>query len=434
MNLQVPESDATLANWMDADKVDFDTLHHRHGPLLKLVKNLLGIVPNCDPFLEIWPTGFVTYNLMVPNFLNLPKMLFGLGAPKDLVGLSIYQSSMASQCAYCSSHCCSFALRRGASPKSMLGEATPTQQAVLDIADAMGRLPDTLEEYHIRDLKSNLSAENAEWMIMGIAMMGYLNKFMDAVGVPLEPESIADAHSIMSPAGWTPKHHVPASSPLPTSVTPPVDNLGTYLSVLRQAPGALRFDRKYLGGVPKKSLEARAHLKAQSSVDEPLLDRIRQSRPRRALTAMLAQNLDHETTQIGLDTKAYAALVFAEFARNEHRRAFALSLAAAHGAEMHAELSEALTTLSIEPTPMSERAIQTASDRLMAAGLSQKQAAAMILARASAPSPADNVPTVVAAATLHLNSAQVVELITWLSIQQLMHRLEIYYNLEQTFG
>lgn len=434
MNRQVSESSNTFARWMETDKVDFETLHLRHGPLLKLVENLLGIVPNCDPYLEIWPTGFVTYNLMVPNFLNLPQMLFGLGAPKDLVGLALYQSSMASQCAYCSSHCCSFALRRGASPKSMLGEASPTQQAVLDIADAIGRVPDALQESHISDLKSHLSHQHAEWIVMGIAMMGFLNKFMDAVGIPLEQESIADAHAIMSPAGWTPKQHFPASAPLPASVTPPVDNLRTYLSVMRQAPGALRFDSKYLGAVPKKQLDARPYLKARSSLDETVLDRMRLVRPRRALTAMLAQNLDPDTTQIGLAAKAYAAYVFAEFVGNDHRRACAMSLASAQGIDVDPALIAALTTLSREPAPVDGSETKQAMSLLMAAGLSPKQSAAMVLVRASSTSPAENVPSLIATVTQHLSAAEVIELITWLSVQQLIHRLEVYYDLEDAIG
>ena len=431
MNVKVSQNHGTLASFMDADSIDFDTLNLRHGALLKLVENLLGIVPNCDRYLEIWPVGFRTYNLMVPNFLNLPQMFLGVGAPKDLVGLSLYQSSMASQCAYCSSHCCSFALRRGASPKSMSGEASPVEQAVLDIADALGRLPDALQDHHIRGLKSHLSAEHAEWIVMGVAMMGFLNKFMDAVGVPLEQDAIADAHAIMRPAGWTPKHHVPDNYALPESVSPPVDNLCTYFSVMRLAPAALGFERKYLGDIPKKAPAARAYLIDQASIDEPLLDRMSLNRPRRALTAILAQNLDCKTTRIGLAAKVYATFVFAEFAKNAHRQAFAKSLAMAHGVDLHANLTSVLVAVSNNPTPRIDSSIEQAMNQLTAVGLTQKQAAAIILVRASVSSPAENVPSVISTATQHLDSAEIVELITWLSIQQLAHRLEGYYDIEQ---
>jgi len=97
------------------EMVAWETLEERYGALLKLVEVLLGVVPNCDRYLEIWPPAFRTYNVMVPNFLNLPAPIFGVGgAPGELVGLGMYVSSRVAECPYCSAHACSFALRRGA--------------------------------------------------------------------------------------------------------------------------------------------------------------------------------------------------------------------------------------------------------------------------------------------------------------------------------
>ena len=105
----------TLAQELESSVVDFSELHENYAPVLGLVKELIGVIPNCDPYLEVWPIGFRTYNLLVPNMLNLPHSLVGQGAPKDLVGLAMYVSSRAAECMYCSAHTCSFALRRGAS-------------------------------------------------------------------------------------------------------------------------------------------------------------------------------------------------------------------------------------------------------------------------------------------------------------------------------
>lgn len=96
------------------------TLHQRYDALLRLVQVLIGVVPNCDAYLEIWPPAFRTYNIMVPNLLNLPLLIFGIGgAPKHIVGLGLYVSSMTAECPYCSAHTCSFALRRGASAQTV---------------------------------------------------------------------------------------------------------------------------------------------------------------------------------------------------------------------------------------------------------------------------------------------------------------------------
>ena len=40
--------------------------------MLEMVRQLIGVVPDCDRYLEIWPTGFRTYNLIVPQFPEYP--------------------------------------------------------------------------------------------------------------------------------------------------------------------------------------------------------------------------------------------------------------------------------------------------------------------------------------------------------------------------
>ena len=62
----------TLAQQLEPFAVDFDYLHSNYRPMLALVQELIGVIPNCDPLMEIWPTSFRTYNLLVPNALNLP--------------------------------------------------------------------------------------------------------------------------------------------------------------------------------------------------------------------------------------------------------------------------------------------------------------------------------------------------------------------------
>ena len=87
------EEGQALVELLEQEAVPFETLHARYGPLLELVRKLLGVVPNCDPYLEIWPPAFRTYNVMVPNLLNLPLMVWGLGAPRSTVGLAMYVSA-----------------------------------------------------------------------------------------------------------------------------------------------------------------------------------------------------------------------------------------------------------------------------------------------------------------------------------------------------
>ena len=139
------EEGQALVELLEQEAVPFETLHARYGPLLELVRKLLGVVPNCDPYLEIWPPAFRTYNVMVPNLLNLPLMVWSLGAPRSTVGLAMYVSSRAAGCMYCSAHSCTFALRRGATVDevaSALNNApalTDADRAAVRVARARGQ-------------------------------------------------------------------------------------------------------------------------------------------------------------------------------------------------------------------------------------------------------------------------------------------------------
>jgi hypothetical protein len=68
-----PNPDERLVSLLKQDADSMTTLQERYGPMLELVRTFIGVVPNCDGYLEIWPPAFRTYNLMVPNFLNLAR-------------------------------------------------------------------------------------------------------------------------------------------------------------------------------------------------------------------------------------------------------------------------------------------------------------------------------------------------------------------------
>jgi len=178
-----------LIELLEKDAIPFKTLHARYGSLLELVRTLIGVVPNCDPYLEIWPTAFRTYNVMVPNFLNLPFLIWGLGAPRATLGLAMYVSSRMAGCTYCSAHTCSFALRRGATVEQVVAALDSEQtltladRAAVRVARALAVVPAAMDAEARAELRRHFSETDAEWVVLSIAMMGWLNKMMDALGV-----------------------------------------------------------------------------------------------------------------------------------------------------------------------------------------------------------------------------------------------------------
>lgn len=156
---------ATLAGTMESAVVDVDVLRRRYKPLLELVRVLIGLAPNCDPYLEIWPIGFRTYNLVVPNLLNLPALIWSRGAPKQALGLAMYASSRAAGCMYCSAHTCTFALRRGSTTAQVAAAMSPKdapagvygalELAAIQFANAVGQAPTALTPAQRDELAGN---------------------------------------------------------------------------------------------------------------------------------------------------------------------------------------------------------------------------------------------------------------------------------------
>ena len=119
----------TLTQSLRPAAVDVSRLGREYMPLLQLVRLLIGVVPNCDSYLAIWPPGFRSYNLLIPNLLNLPFSVWGWGPPAVPLGLALYTASRTARCAYCTAHTCAFALRRGAPPTALAGNPSPAAGA-----------------------------------------------------------------------------------------------------------------------------------------------------------------------------------------------------------------------------------------------------------------------------------------------------------------
>ncbi len=67
-------------------------------------------------------------------------------------------------------------------------------------------------------------------------------------------------------------------------------------------------------------------------------------------------------------------------------------------------------------------------------GLSKQDAAAVLLARAAATSPAEITPIILTEVSPFLTPESVVELIVWLSLQQLLHRIGSFYAVTEGYG
>ena len=433
----------TLAQQIESASVSFEELDKHHRPMLKLVEQLIGVIPNCDRLLEIWPTGFRTYNLLVPNLLNLPASLFGSGAPKDLVGLSMYVSSRAADCMYCSAHTCSFALRRGTTPEALTGQYRPVEAAVAAVAEGIARVPAHLTKADITNLRQHLDDDEVEWVVLGAALMGFLNKFMDTMGVELEESAINDVKDLITSTGWRAGKHAwtaedvdglfgdeldgralgPAVPAAETNGGPGYkqikkDGFGTYFRVIRQAPGALRRDRAWTKGMSSRPGVALLALEEEVGYAYTTLASLNQKRAVRAIATVVRDNMNPEDTTLGLGAKCMIALVYARVVGNEVLTADAVQMAERLAPEIgHRRM-----------TAIGRFAAADMTEARIPPGLSTVEAAVVMLAKAAAPSPSEVNRITISMAAESLSPEQIVEAVVWISVQQLLHRLYVYYE------
>lgn len=394
---------ATIASLVGDAAVGWEVLEARHHRLLQLVSRLLGVVPNCDRYLEIWPPAFRTYNVMVPNLLNLPVPVMGVGGPPPgVVGLAMYVASRTAECPYCSAHSCTFAMRRGASPEQVAAALVPErgsfdhgELAAIAVAKALARVPCELTVAEKDALIGVYGERRAEWIVLAVVMMGFLNKFMDGLGVELEQDVFDEVADTMG-GGWSPgKAGGDLDTGSPRRTVPPVDGLRTRLGLLPLLPGAVRYDRRIQRGVPAGAPATASYLRERFGHEFPTLLPLRSNRARRAVAVMLRENLDPSTSVLGMETKLRAGAIFAEVVGDS-----------ALVADVQALARHFRVDLDVDGVP-------TGADD-----------AALVLARAVSPTPAQvDGTTVEACRRAGASAPAIIELVSWLALLQLLHRL-----------
>ncbi len=419
--MQFDTADDRLASLLLPHAVPMETLHTRYGPLMELVRTLIGVVPNCDRYLEIWPPAFRTYNLVVPNLMNLPGAIFGIGgAPKALVGLAMVVASRTAECPYCTAHTCSFALRRGATPETVAqallgggGNLSAQELAVVAVARSLGRVPCELSQAERDELQRHFEPAEAEWIVMGAVAMGFLNKFMDAVSVELEASTVAEVTSTLG-ATWSAGKAGWALDGRPPTAPPPADSLRQKLRILRYLPTAISLDRAWQRGVPATWPSVGEYLTQHTGHAFPVLNRLTNPRCIRAIATVIKLNLDATQSALGLKTKLLAGAIFASVI-DDAALAGDIAALAKHHAVAEDQLAAAITFArdpAVEPPAVDVQA-----------------RAALLLARAASPSPAAVTADVInACRTSGLSAPAMVELVCWLSVLQLLHRLTAYFT------
>ena len=327
------------------------------------MQHLIGVQPTCDMVLEIWPPAFQCYNLIVPNLLNLPQSILGVGCVrKDLIPLSMYASSRANGCAYCSSHCCSYAVRRGVDPsqiKTLLEEfhqegeqghgainaeekkdtsLDPVQKAVVKLSYGLGTVPCTLTPDNVKEIFKVLPSESdVEWIVAAATMFGAFNKLMDGLGIPLEQKTYAETVNLMdsnyslgAAGSFIQSNRSAGKSQTSTllqksSLLPVIDDWTLKLVCIYEGlrpGGALQLDRQLHGETPWTATECMACLENLTGQSFPIISSLQHVRFYRTITSVLIKNCDDRfSAGLGLRRKVLVGLKYAEILENDRLKA-----------------------------------------------------------------------------------------------------------------
>ncbi|KAA3624042.1 MAG: hypothetical protein DWQ02_23640 [Bacteroidetes bacterium] len=420
----------TFSTLLKTQEVPIQQLEQDYNPMLKIVKVILGLDPNANPLLEIWPPAFKAYNLVVPNFLNLPQYLFKKRSYKSLVGLAMYACSKAAECAYCTSHACTFAMRRGLEAEKFKGNLSEKEAAVVAVAESMARVPSNLTKAQCDEMISHCTPAEIHGVAMVVSLMGFLNKFMGAMGVELEAEALEETGKILTEAGWNPGKHFRGNYQAPEDYHNPVkDSIGTYFRMFQQAPGVIRLEKKWTQGIPDKYPKAGAFLKEHTGFDFPMIAKTKDPRIIKTLSTVLRDNLNAEVSKIGLDTKCLSSLVFGMVAQNEILVKEARILINHHASSVQDNQLEVIEGMAKAFTNIDDKNYHSYLTQLTdEAGLSEKQAAALLCTKMASYSPSDINETILNETHNRLSAQEIVELMIWISIQQMFQRMYTYYS------
>lgn len=410
--LQVPAE--SLFRIFQKHLVPIPKLHSEgYAPELALVQSMLGVQPTAVMVLSIWKPALESYLLYVPNCFNMPQLVLpGYGKLRDLVLLASFVASRSNQCAYCATHCCVLAMRRGIDPewlrramgKDSLDTFSSLEEAVIRVASGLGSVPPRLEKKDADLLRAGLSEAEVEWIVAAIAMFGAFNKSMDALDLPLEQSLVTetlphmDEKFVLNSVVGADREEGKGATSIPL---PPVDDWTFPLFVMYQGlrpGGALAMDSKRLRDIPLQRDSCIRYLQDKGFGEFPVLGRLRHDRFRRALTAILVKNFSSDG--ISLRTKLLVGIELAKVLKN---------------GQLQSELEAVLANLPNEDS--GDRNTEEPTKLILRVGLALSY------------TPSRMTSTLVdEIAGSELQASGIVELISFLSIVQTLHRLETFYQ------
>lgn len=178
--------------------------------MLDQAAEVMGFTPNSLKIMARSPA-------LLQGFMMLSLALMGPGATLDpkLRQMIANVTSSAAGCNYCQAHTAHGAERLGleAAKIEALWEYetsthfTDAERAALSLAQAAGSVPNGATDAHFEAVKLHFSEDQIAEIVGIISYFGFLNRWNDTLGTPLEESPLAFAEAHLASAGWKVGNH-----------------------------------------------------------------------------------------------------------------------------------------------------------------------------------------------------------------------------------
>ena len=184
----------------DTDRESFEEFEE----LFKMVESFMGYLPNAHLTMSERPE-------LLKAFSGLAGAVFqsdGLDAgTKQLIALA---SSLSAGCKYCQAHTSHGAERAGIEEKKIADilnyseseQFSESEKAVLDLAFAAGKVPNSSNQKHFDNLIKYYSKKEIVDIVSVISLFGFLNRWNDTLGTALEDVPENFVNDKLKPLGW----------------------------------------------------------------------------------------------------------------------------------------------------------------------------------------------------------------------------------------
>jgi uncharacterized peroxidase-related enzyme len=169
--------------------------------------------------------GFVPNSLLIlqrrPKLVKaLSQLLAAIWDPEGEVDrgfkrLIAHVASRAAGCQYCMAHTAEGALHFGVDEKRLTAvwefRTSPLfsqgERIALDFAIAAASVPNGVTDEMFIDMRKHWSENQIVEILAVVSVFGFLNRWNDSMGTPLEPEPLALGKRLLEPRGWSATKH-----------------------------------------------------------------------------------------------------------------------------------------------------------------------------------------------------------------------------------